>query len=213
MSRFRREPAAPSKGWVRFAIVLILLTLAIAALALACGGDGSDTNPSSTTDPDSGSPTASPATGTPAPPDPELAQAVFDQFVDAVQADELEEAWGLFIASIPGGDSQQHDEDFGCEFVAFGDEFPRMHNMFERIAPLDLIESFGNAGANLFIELKLRGTDGNDYLARLEREPAHASYRLQSFNNGRPALEPGVPDPFPSPEDPRGFCAIWTGPR
>ncbi|MFQ5471851.1 MAG: hypothetical protein ACE5FA_03045 [Dehalococcoidia bacterium] len=213
MNRFRSETDAPSRKRPRLAIAAVLFTLALTAFAVACGGGDSGTDTSPNADPDNDSPTVSPATGTPAPPDPELARSVFDQFVEAVQDNKIEEAWGLFIASIPGGDVQQHNEDLGCQFVAFGDEFPRMQHMFERIAPFELVEAFGNAGANLFIELKLRGADGNDYLARLEREPAHASYRVQSFNIGRPSLQPGVPDPFPSPEDPRGFCAIWTGSR
>ncbi len=212
MSRFHSETDAPSRGWPRLAM-FVPLTLALAALAVACGGDDSDADASPTADSNNGSPAASPATGTPAPPDPELAQAVFDQFVDAVQNDEIDEAWGLYIASIPGESFDQYNQDLGCQFGGFADEFPRMRHMFERIAPLELVEAFGNAGGNLFIELKLLGADGNNYLTRLEREPAHASYRVQSFNKGRPALQPGVPDPFPSPEDPRGFCAIWTGPR
>ena len=210
MSRFQSETDAPSKRWPQLTI-FIPFTLALVALAVACGSDDSAAPP--TTDSNNDSPAASPATGTPAPPDPELAQSTFDQFVDAVQNDELEQAWELYIASIPGAGLDQHNEAFGCQFIGFADEFPRMQHMFERIAPLELVESFGNAGDNLFIELKLLGADGNDYLTRLEREPAHASYRIQSFNKGRPALEPGVPDPLPSPEDPRGFCAILTGPR
>ncbi len=210
MSRFRRE--MPARRLLA-ALPVFFAALALLTMAIACGDGDNSISPSPTGDPNGGSPAASPATVTPAPPDAVAAQQAFSKFVATVQEDEIEDAWGLYIASVPGGEFEEHNEGLGCQFPAFGAEFPRMQHMFARIAPLELVESFGSAGGNLFIELKVLGADGNEYLARLLRDPAHVDYRVQSFNSGRPALELGVPDPFPSPEDPQGFCAIWTGPR
>lgn len=197
----------------RAPLACALVIVGLLAITVSCSnGDGTEAPPA-TADTSDSSPSASPATGTPAPPDAVSAQRAFSRFVAAVQEDDIEGAWDLYIASIPSGGFEEHDETLGCEFTGFGAEFARMQHMFARIAPLELVESFGSAGANLFIELKVLGADGNEYLARLLREPAHADYRIQSFNNGRPALVLGAPDPFPSPEDPQGFCAIWTGPR
>lgn len=186
----------------------------LALIILSCGGND-DSGGSTTPTPDenaSSTPEASPASGTPAEPDPALARQTFESFVDAVQAEELERAWELYIASVPG-DLMQHNAQLGCAFFAFADEFTRMQHMFERIAPLEVEQEFGAATGSLTIELALTGADGNPYLATLFRDPPDAPYRLRSFNNGRAANEPGVPDPFPSPEDPQGYCAIWTGPR
>lgn len=159
-----------------------------------------------------GGETPTQASGTPAPPDPEMARQVFFDFVDAVQGDDLDAAWEMYIASV-SGDLTQHNAVLGCQYAAFSGEFSRMQNMFERISPLTVDEIFGAASGSLQIELRLTGEDGNAYLATLMRDPPDAPYRLRFFNSGRVAQEPGVPDPFPSPEDPQGYCGIWTGPR
>jgi hypothetical protein len=195
----------------RAVLFLLAATILLAALPLACGDDDSASAPSQTPESSPGV-TASPDPGTPAPADPALAQQVFEDFVSAVQDGQLEEAWGLYIASVPG-DTEQHNATLGCDFFAFANEFDKMKHMFHRLEPLAVDEVFRAATASLSVELKLSGADDNSYLATLQREPADAVYRVRSFNNGRPALQPGVPDPFPSPEDPQGFCAIWTGPR
>lgn len=189
--------------------MLIFLTL---SLATACGGD--DAGDGVVTDPPttSASATASPAPGTPAPANASLARQVFADFVQAVLDGDLEAAWSMYIASVPD-DVTQYNETLGCSRGAFGGEFPKMQHMFDRIAPLTVDEVFGGASASLVIELQLSGEDGNSYLATLLREPSDADYRLRFFNSGRVAAQPGVPDPFPSPEDPQGFCGIWTGPR
>jgi len=154
----------------------------------------------------------SPEPGTPAPPDPMLATERFDEFVAYVQEEDLESAWSVYIASVPG-DLASHNATLGCEYAIFADELPRMRNMFDRITPYTVQETFGAAAGSLQIEIRLLGQDENEYLATLIRDPASAPYRIRFFNNGRPSSQPGVPEPFPSPEDPRGFCGIWTGPR
>lgn len=188
-----------------FAGIAVALTLAV-----ACGEDGDVTSVASPTS-DAGN-ADSVMTGTPAPADPALAREAFDDFVDAVQRGDVDTAWNLYVASVPG-DGQEHNASLGCDRAAFNTDFLGMQNMFERIAPLSVNEVFGAATGSLSIELVLTGGDGEPYLATLLREPADAPYRVKSFNNGRTAAEPGVPDPLPSPEDPRGYCAIWTGPR
>ena len=182
------------------------------ALAVACGDDGDNSNATPTPDGDSDSVTATPEPGTPAPADPALARQVFDEFVEAVQDDDLETAWSLYVASVPG-DEEAHNGSLGCSRQVFGGEFPNMQNMFDRIAPLSVDQVFGGASRSPQVELQLTGADGSGYLATLLRDPPSAPYRLRFFNSGRVAAQPGVPDPFPSPEDPRGFCGIWTGPR
>ena len=197
----------------RAPLACALVVIGLLAVMVSCGDSDGTGSPKATTDASESSPTTLPATGTPAPPDAVAAHQAFRKFVSAVQEDDIEGAWDLYIASVPSGGFEVHNEALGCEFTGFGAEFSRMQHMFARIAPLELIESFGSAGENLFIELKVLGADDNEYLVRLLRDPAHADYRIQSFNNGRPALVLGAPDPFPSPADPQGFCGIWTGPR
>lgn len=187
---------------------------AVIALALftACGDDGSNAADGATPTTVDGGETPTQAPGTPAPADPEMARQVFLDFVDAVEGGDLDAAWGMYIASVPG-DLTQHNALLGCQYAAFSGEFSRMQNMFERIAPFTVDEIFGAASGSLQIELKLTGEDGSGYLATLMRDPPDSAYRLRFFNSGRVAQQPGVPDPFPSPEDPQGYCGIWTGPR
>lgn len=201
--RVHRHESIP--GLLRLSVAAALLLLG----SLACGDDDAASEATPTPFDDTELP--SPA-GTPAPPDPDLARSVFSQFVDAVQDGALETAWSLYAGNATDEDEEQ-DPALGCEEFVFAGEFEQMQHMFERIAPLTVNEVFGNATGSLRIELTLTGADGNSYLATLVREPPSADYRMRFFNIGRAALQPGVPDPFPSPEDPRGFCGIWTGPR
>lgn len=179
---------------------------------LACGDDDNADDAGAGAGGPGSSESPSPAPGTPAPPDPTLATNQFFEFVEFVQADDAESAWELYVASVPG-DLTQHNAALGCEFGIFASELTAMKHMFDRIAPLTVEETFGAAQGSLQIEIRLMGNDDNEYLATLIREPSDAPYRLRFFNSGRPAAVPGAPDPFPSPEDPRGFCGIWTGPR
>jgi hypothetical protein len=173
-------------------------------LPTACGGSG-DNDGSSTTP----APTPSPS---PAPRDPVAAEEVLHQFVRAVQENRLEDAWSLYAASVPG-DTSRHRSDRGCDFGVFTFEFPNMRHLFERTAPFQVIQWYGSALGVTVVELSVRGKDGSEYLATLARSLAHEPYQLMFLNSGRPAAVPGVPDPFPSPDDPRGFCGIWTGSR
>lgn len=206
MTNLRKASQSP----VRI-LVMAFAVVFLASLAMACGDD--DDGPTASPSPDaSSSVTPTLAPGTPAPADPALARRVFGDFVAAVQDGDMEQAWGMYIASVPG-DLEQYNATLGCSYIAFADEFGRMQHMLERVAPLTIDDVFGAATASLSIELTLTGADGNSYLATLQREPPDAAYRITAFNNGRPAAVPGAPDPFPSPEDPQGYCAIWTGPR
>lgn len=190
---------------------LFPIALALAILAgLACGDDDGESGETPT--PADSAETATPAAGTPAPPDPELARRIFFDFVDAVLANDVDAAWAMYIASMPG-DTSQHNATLGCQYGVLADDMEKMQHMFERLSPFTVDEIFGAAAGSLQIELKLTGADGMSYLATLVREPPSADYRLRFFNSGRVAQQPGVPDPFPSPEDPQGFCGIWTGPR
>lgn len=187
--------------------------LMLLAMAAGCGGDSdSDNSSTSTPAPSDAAETPTPLPGTPAPPDPTLAIERFEEFVDYVEDQDPESAWDLYIASVPG-DLTNYNDTLGCAFGIFGNESVKMKHMFDRIAPFTVEETFGAAAGSLQIEIKLTGQDDQEYLATLIREPADAPYRLRFFNNGRPATVPGAPDPFPSPEDPQGYCGIWTGPR
>lgn len=189
--------------------VLVVLCM---TLALACSDDDGENVVTSSPNPSDQAETPSPSPGTPAPPDPMLATNTFFEFVDFVQSEDVVPAWDLYIASVPD-DLTQHNAALGCEYGLFGNELVKMKNMFDRIAPLTVIETFGAAQGSLQIEIKLLGSDGKEYLATLVREPQDAPYRIRFFNSGRPAVVPGAMDPLPSPEDPQGFCGIWTGPR
>lgn len=205
--RFTLQPPSIARLLPALALLLCL------TLAFGCGDDdNADGSGTSTPDISDAVETPTPMPGTPAPPDPTLATDRFFEFVEDVQAEEAESAWALYIASVPG-DLTLANETLGCPYGIFTSELPKMKHMFDRITPLTLEETFGAAAGSLQIEVKLTGQDGNEYLATLIREPQDAAYRIRFFNSGRPAAVPGAPDPFPSPEDPQGFCGIWTGPR
>jgi len=184
--------------------LLLLLTFA----ACSNGGDGNDANgtatasPAETSDPDP----------TPAPPDFQEASFAFNAFVDAVLADDVDSAWSLYTASVPGT-TEEHIAEMGCDFNAFGNEFPRIGNMLSREAPFVEVESFGGASSTSPIEIKIQSAIDMEFLITLLRVEPHEPYRLRFMNSGQVASVPGAPDPFPSPDDPRGFCNIWTGVR
>ena len=181
---------------------LLLLGLVTAGVLLsACGGD--DEPPA-----ESPAPSATPSA---APANPNEARQALDDFVAALAAGDIQAAWRLYTASIPGPTLDNRPE-FGCEFVAFQNEFPRMKNLFQRLAPFETAASFPieNTGT---VELRVRGQDGVEYLATLRRVEPSEPYRLQFFNSGQVSQVPGAPDPLPSPDDPQGYCAIWTGGR
>jgi len=180
-------------------IALACFSLASVAIA-ACSGNG---DPSATP-----SPTTAP---TPLPQDSAAALATFQRFVDTVSAGDLEGSWALYAASLPGT-TEEHRADRGCTFNAFGSELPRMKHLFERTNPFEVVESFPIAGSTV-VELQLEGAGGAKFLAVVVRVGPLEDYRVQYLNNGRTSLVPGVPDPGPSPNDPQGFCGIWTGPR
>jgi hypothetical protein len=197
----RTIPAIHHRYWCRLAWLGV--TIPYAALLLSCGGsDRSETSASIDSTP---SPTA-------APRDPAAAEAALHEFVEAVQSGRLEDAWSLYAASVPG-DTTKHRADRGCDYGVFTFEFPNMQHLFQRAAPFQVNQWYGSALGVTVVELSVRGRDGADYLATLARALDHEPYQLMFLNNGRPAFEPGVPDTFPSPEDPRGFCGIWTGSR
>lgn len=186
-------------GW--FAVAASL-----AVTIIACSSDGGQSDGALQTA------TATGPTPSPAPPNAEEARGVFDEFVAAVTAKDLNAAWRLYAASIGGG-IKTHRNDLGCDFLSFDDEFPRMNHLFVRLAPLEVEESFGVAPGSQFIELRVLAADGEDYLVTLQRPQPYEPYRLRFFNSGEVSIVPGAPDPLPSPEDPRGFCGIWTGSR
>jgi hypothetical protein len=206
-TRTIRGSANGARGWLAVASAAVVLAL----LASACSGD--DDGNGATSSPGDGSETATgtPATVTPPLPDPALAEDVLLDFIAAAQDEDIEGAWALYISSIPG-DTSQHNASLGCDYFAFASDFPGMKHLFDRIAPLEVTGIFGDAVGSLVVEFTLDGQDSDSYLATLQREPADAPYRLAAFNNGRTS-EPNVPDPLPSPEDPRGFCGIWNGSR
>jgi hypothetical protein len=198
----RRRPLLRVRLQQTTAGLAIAFVLA-SALFAACGGSDNGAD----------SPTASVSPSpSPAPRDPEEAEAALHQFVSTVQAGELEAAWSLYAASVPG-DTSRHRSDRGCEFGVFTFEFPAIKHLFERTAPFEVIQWYGSALGGDFVELSVRSADGASYLATLARSEAYGPYQLMFLNNGRPAIVPGAPDPLPSPEDPKGFCGIWTGSR
>jgi hypothetical protein len=87
-----------------------------------------------------------------------------------------------------------------------------MRHLFQRLAPFETVQSFPVEGTGT-VELRVRGKDGVEYLATLQRVEPAEPYRLLFFNSGQVSQVPGAPDPLPSPDDPQGYCAIWTGGR
>jgi hypothetical protein len=182
--------------------VTVLLALGVAWTACA-GGSGDETSEAT-------SPAPSP---TSLPRDSGAAITVMNSFATAVQEERLEDAWRLYAASIPGT-TTEHRSDRGCSFDIFSLEFPTMTNLFQVIAPLDVVETHGSALGLSVVELSVRGADGVDYLATLARgEPYSPEYQMMFLNRGSPALVPGAPDPLQSPQFPQGYCGIWTGAR
>lgn len=183
---------------------VLLLTI-----AAACSGgddDSSDTTTDSATP--TGLPTESP---TPAPANPLEAQSVFEEFVAAVQDDDVDTAWNLYTASIPGA-TDDHNPNLGCSYEDFSFEFPRIVNLFSREVPFDVVQYFGGASPTTPIEIRLTGATGDEYLVTMLRVEPNERYRLRFMNNGRvPPL--GEVNPLPSPGDPQGFCGIWNGNR
>jgi hypothetical protein len=182
--------------------LILLLVLACAAL-VACGGD------------EEPSPSATPFTVTPSPtPEPNdvrAARQALDDLIAATIAGDLPAGWRTYAASIgPGIDNYR--QELGCSFDAFSAEFPRMKKMFERLSPLETVQSFPIDGTPN-VEIRLRAADGSEYLATLRRVEPGEPYRVLFFNNGNVSRVPGAPDPLPSPDEPQGFCGIWTGGR
>jgi hypothetical protein len=185
----------------RIAGLLLCGVIAAGVLLGACGGDA---------EPAPESPTPTPSASA-APPNAIEARQVLDAFVAALAAEDLQAAWRLYTASIPGPRLENRPE-FGCEFVVFQDEFPRMRNLFQRIAPFETVGSFPIEGTGT-VELRVRGEGGTEYLVTLQRVEQAEPYRLRFFNSGQVSVVPGAPDPLPSPDDPQGYCGIWTGGR
>jgi hypothetical protein len=183
----------------------VALLAALSALATASCSSGSDDEAATAT------PSATPAP-TAAPRDPDAAVGIYEQFVQVVRSQELERAWALYAASIPG-DTSQHRADAGCDFGAFSVEFPKIGHLFESAAPFEILERFASSVARTAVELSLRGADGRTFLMTLVRTEPHEDYRVRFFNSGRTSLIPGVPDPQQPPEDPQGWCGIWAGAR
>jgi hypothetical protein len=188
----------------RITVAVLLSAALVCAASTACGGDDEAT----TTFP---FPSVLSATPSAAPDNPVEARQALDQFVAALAADDLQAAWALYAASIPG-EPPRHQQGLGCEFVAFNDEFPRMKVLFRRLAPFETVESFPIEG-RATVEMRVRGQDGVVYLATLKRVEPYERYRLVFFNSGQTSRVLGAPDPLPSPDEPRGFCGIWTGGR
>ena len=185
----------------KIAGILLLGVFTACVILGACGGD--DEPPAERTTPS--------ATPSAAPGNPIEARQVLDDFVAALAAGDIQAAWRQYAASVPGP-TLNHRAEFGCEFVAFENEFPRMKNLFQRLAPFETVESFPIEGTGR-VELRVRGQDGVEYLATLQRVEPAEPYRLLFFNSGQVSQVPGAPDPLPSPDDPQGYCAIWTGGR
>src|SRR5574341_89526 len=185
---------------IRYAICL---SVCIAQLGIiACSSDEPET-----------AATQTPAVSvTPLPPDPVAAQEVFRNFVDVVVAGDVPKAWALYTASIPGT-IKDHREDMGCEFTVFQVEFPGLQHLFARTAPFEVKEFFGTSVGSVQIELRLRAANDTEFLATLLRVSPTEPYRLRFLNSGQVSAMPGAPDPLPSPEDPQGYCGIWTGGR
>jgi len=149
---------------------------------------------------------------TPLPPDPVAAQEVFLRFVDTVAAGDVPKAWALYTASIPGT-IKEHREDMGCEFTVFQAEFAGLQHLFARTAPFEVKEFFGTGAGSVQIELRLSAANDSEFLATLLRVAPAEPYRLRFLNSGQVSAVPGAPDPLPSPDDPQGYCGIWTGGR
>src|SRR3990172_153818 len=115
----------------RIAGLLFLGVITAVVLLGACGGGDDEPLPESPT------PSATPSA---APANPIEARQALDDFVAALAADDVQAAWRLYTASIPGT-SLNHRPDFGCEFIAFENEFPRMKNLFQRLAPFETVAS------------------------------------------------------------------------
>jgi hypothetical protein len=196
-------------------IALAAPLIAAVLLVVACSGDDdNDAEPTATQTP-TASADASPTTGpspTPAQPDPRAARGVFDRFVDAAQSGDFDVAWTLYAASI-SGQPGEHRDDLGCDRDSLEFELPKMAHWFDRAAPFEVLDTFRNVEGSTVLEFSLLGTDGEEYLATLVRVEPHEPYRLITLNSGKVSAQPGVPDPLPSPEDPQGFCGIWTGVR
>jgi hypothetical protein len=198
-SNYSSPPAFSSGRAASLAVVLAILAL-LATYGCSNGDDESSVLES---------PTPSP---TPAPRDPAAAEETLHQFVEAVQAGNVEDAWALYAGDVPGN-TPSHWQNEGCDYGVFTFEFPKIQHLFERAAPFITEQWYGSALGVTVVELSVRGADGLQYLATLARSEPHGPYQVRFLNNGRPALIPGVPDPLPSPEDPMGYCGIWTGAR
>lgn len=178
----------------------------LTVVAVSCGGDDES---ASATPELTASPTAVP---TPLPPDAAAGTQVFQDFVSAVQADDVEEAWNLYAASIEGT-LEEHNTAYGCDFGAFSYEFPRLLHLFERMAPFQVTETYGAAPGSITIEMRLLGANGTSFLGTVVRVQPLEEYRVQFLNSGEVSVVPGAPDPQPSPDDPTGICGMWTGAR
>ena len=120
--------------------------------------------------------------------------------------------WSMYAASIEGT-TDQHEADYGCDFGAFSFEFPSIQNMFDRVAPLEVLETFNDAPGSLAIEIRALGTDGSTFLVTVVRVKPDEEYRMRFMNSGEVSVVPGAPDPLPSPGEPTGGCGIWAGAR
>jgi hypothetical protein len=184
-----------------------LLAVAFAAAAAGCAGaSGPGQNETSADDRATETPAAV------ATSNPNAAAQVLREFFDAVLSADLESAWRLYAASVPGS-AREHDPQYGCDFNAFGFELPKMRHFLMRVSPYEILDTYSNAPLSPVIEFRIRGADGNDYLATLLRARPLEEYRVRFLNSGRTTQIPGVPDPLPSPEDPLGACGIWPGAR
>jgi len=182
------------------------LACALGTLLVACAGGNDNSTPTPLQ-------TASPTPiATPLPPDPSAGTRVFQAFVDAVQADDIDKAWSLYAASVQGT-TDEHNAAYGCDFGAFSYEFPLMRNLFLRTSPFEVTETYGTAAGSLTIELRLRAADESSFLGTVVRVHPLEEYRVQFLNSGEVAEVLGAPDPQPSPGDPIGACGIWAGPR
>jgi len=200
------SPLFPSPRFSRGRLALFGLLLLAGALYVGCsGGGGEERTPQTTATP-------SEEPGTPRPPDTQAAIRVFQSFVEAVQAGDLDKAWALYAASIEGT-TEEHNAAFGCDYGAFSFEFPRMQHLFGRVAPFEVTETYGAAPGSLVIEMRLAGADGSSFLGTTVRVRPTEEYRVQFLNSGDVVKVPGAPDPQPSPDDPTGICGIWTGAR
>lgn len=187
--------------------VLSYLAL-VGLLAAACSGDDGETD--ATASP------SGPAAPTPAatllPPDAKAGTQVFQDFMKAVQREDVSKAWDLYAASIEGT-TEEHNAAYGCDFNAFSSEFPRMKHLFDRLSPFSVTETYADAPGSPIIEMRLAGANGTSFLGTVERVNPAEEYRVRFMNSGKVARVPGAPDPQPSPGDPMGFCGIWTGGR